>query len=176
MLSSRFNFILTIIISIALFIYMKSKSPKKGGSYDFGKQEQVEQTDLPDDHPLKHPKFKLIDIPSGEWADGYIDIHDVLDYTFTSRLEQKYAILRLLEAGYGHGKTDFLYFKKDKITINGSVFESIPEAQNYLKKSAIKKIRAFVLSASVFPKEIKVDGIHFYMIPWDKQKLPEIEL
>lgn len=176
MLSSKFNFILTVIISIAIFVYMKNKAPKKGGSFGYAKEQQLEETDLPDKHPLKHPKFLLVDSPQSDWGPGLIYIHDVLDFIFGSDLEQKNAVIRLLESGYGHGKTDFLYFKKDKITINGLIFESIEQAKQYLKSSAIKKIQVFVLSENVFPKEIKVDGIHFYMIPWDKRKLPEIEL
>ena len=176
MLSSKFNFILTVIICIAFVVYMKSKSPKKGEAFDTSKVETVEPSDLPDDHPLKHPKFKLIDTPSGDWSDGFIDIHDVMDYIFTTDLERSYAIKRLLKAGYGQKKNNFLYFHKGKITINGNVFYKNTQAKLFLEKSTLKKIRVFILAKNEFPKELKTDGIYFYMIPWDKRQLPEIQL
>lgn len=176
MLSSKFNFILTAIICIVFFVYIKSKSPKKTDAFDTSKTQTVEPIDLPEDHPLKHPKFKLIDIPSSDWSDGFIDIHDVLDYIFTTELEKTYALKRLLQAGYGQEKTNFLYFYKGQITINGYVFDKYSQAKLFLEKSTFKKIRVFILAKNEFPKELKTDGIYFYMIPWDKRTLPEIQL
>ena len=155
---------------------MKSKEPKgKGGlSTQPGAVEAV--ADIPADHPLKHVELEIIDTPRGAWADGFLDIHEAMDYIFASAEEKKLAINALLKKGYGHGKTDFIYFKDSKITVNGSVFNSIKEAKEYLRSSAIKKLRVFVFEKEDFPTDIKVDNIDFYMIPWDKRALPKIDL
>ena len=171
------HYILTIILTVAVFIYMKSKTPKREASFNIGKNKIEEpQQPLPDDHPLKHEKFKLIDHPLGHWSDGYVDIHDVLDYIFKSPKERSLAITRLLQAGYGQSKTDFLYFKDEKVTVNGAVFNTLEDAKEFLKSSAIKKLRVFILAKNEFREEIKVPGISYYMVPWDKRDLPDVEL
>lgn len=176
MLSNKFNFILTLIISIALFIFMKSRQPKGKGSLETEKNKTEVLKEIPKDHPLKHIELEIIDVPSGTWADGFLDIHKAMDYIFASEEERKLAVNALLKSGYGHGKTDFLYFKDSKITVNGSVYNSVKEAKDYLSSSAIQKLRVFVFKKEDFPTEIKVDNVKFYMVPWDKRDLPNIDL
>lgn len=176
MLSSKFNIALTFIICIVFFFYIKSKDSKKNQTPENTDPISSGIKDLPEDHPLKHPKFSLISVPVGDWSDGNMDIHDVLDYIFTTDAERTYAIQRLYAAGFGQDKTNFLYFKKDKITINGYVFDKFKDAKLFIEKSKLKKIRAFILGKNEFPKELKTDGVYFYMIPWDKRQLPEVPL
>jgi len=176
MVSNKLNFTLTLIISIGLFFYLKSREPRGKGSLDNQASTTEQSNKLPIEHPLNHVELEIIDSPLGNWADGFIYIHDVMDFLFASEDERKLAQATLLKFGYGEGKTDYLYFKDSKATLNGTVFNTINEAKDFLSKSTIKKLRVFILKKEDFPSEIKVDNIEFYMIPWDKRALPEIKL
>ena len=99
-----------------------------------------------------------------------------MNYIFKSKPERELAIRKLLDAGFGEGKTNYLYIKDKKITINGKVLNTVLEAKNYLSKSKIKNIRVFGVQKQDFPDGIKVKGISFYIIPWDKRDLPTINL
>jgi hypothetical protein len=127
-------------------------------------------------NPLKHPNFKIISVPRSSWCSGYIYIHDVMDYIFKSKPERELAVKELLNAGFGAGKTNYLYIKNKKITINGKIFNTVAEAKNYIIQSKIKKIRVFGVTKKDFPNGMKVKGISFYIIPWDKRNLPTINL
>ena len=176
MLSSKLNFLITLIISIALFIYMKSREPKGKGELDNSPGTVEAVKEISKDHPLKHVELEIIDVPISDWADGFLHIHKAMDYIFASEEERKLAVNALLKAGYGHGKTDFLYLKDSKITVNGSVYNSVKEAKEYLANSAIKQLRVFVFKQEDFSTDLKVDNIKFYIVPWDKRDLPNIDL
>jgi len=127
-------------------------------------------------HPLKHPKLTIIDVPISCWGPGCIYIQDVMDYIFKTKAERQLATKKLLDAGYGNEKTDFLYIKNKAITINGSVFHTVSDAKDYLKNSKIKRVRVFGVKKKDFPNSIKVEGISFYIVPWDKRDLQIINL
>lgn len=174
MVSNKINFIITLIITVAIYVYFKNRQsnielPPKT-------QEQTLTEELPLLHPLKHPEVEVVDVPIGTWADGFIYIHDVMDYIFASEAENTLAVNILLRFGYGHGKKDYLYFNGKKSTVNGKVFETYGEAKTFLKNSNIKKLQVFIKNKEDFPAEIKSDNVKFFMIPWDKRALPEIEL
>ena len=126
-------------------------------------------------HPLKHPKCKVITVPLGKWYDGFIYIHDVMDYIFKTDNERKLALQKLSEVGFSGKETSFFYSDGQKFTINGHVFENVSQAVEYLKKSKIKEIRVFT-KEEAFPKKLKMSKVKFYIIPWDKRHLPRVNL
>ena len=174
MLSNKINFILTVVITLAVYVYMKKRQNNTPAPTQT--QEQTSTEELPLLHPLKHPEVEVVDVPTGTWADGFIYIHDVMDYIFASEAEKTLAVNILLRFGYGQGKKDYLYFNGKKSTVNGKVFETYGDAKAFLISSNIKKLQVFIKNKEDFPAEIKTDNVKFFMIPWDKRDLPEIEL
>lgn len=128
------------------------------------------QTEVMNKHPLNHPEFHIQDAPISSWSDGWNYHTDVMEYLFKSEEERVLAISKLLEAGYGYGKKDYLFVSGKNISVNGVNFKSLEEARNYIRRENMKKV--LYTDQTTFPKSIPDDiimhGVEFWLIDWRK--------
>ena len=109
--------------------------------------------------PLNHKNFKIIDYPRSHWRRGWMYHYEVMAYLFKSKAERELAILRLSRAGYGEGKENYIYIMGKNISVNGKIFSNLTKAKEYIKKEKFKKV----------PGKVKITGVKFWLINWDKQ-------
>ncbi|HLD35855.1 MAG TPA: hypothetical protein VJC37_03965 [Planctomycetota bacterium] len=132
--------------------------------------EYVSKKDLTN-HPLNHADFKIIDRPRSQWVQGWMHHNQVMAYIFKSDAERNLANAKLLEAGYGEDKTNYIYTNNYDITVNGTIFPDIKGAKKYIKDKKITKI-LYTDGEESFPEtipdEIKIKGVEFWLIDWRK--------
>jgi hypothetical protein len=96
---------------------------------------------------------------------------EVMAYLFKSEAERKLAISKLAAAGYGDGKTDYLYESGDHIAVNGHVFANLDGAKEYIQKRKMKRV-LYTDGAGYFPEivpaSVKIDGVDFRVLDWKK--------
>jgi len=121
-------------------------------------------------HPLTNKNLKIIDYPTGIWESGWLYHTEVMEYLFKSKQDRVLAEEVLLNAGYGAGKTDYIYVAGSHIAVNGKIFSDLNEAKEYIRRKKLKKV--LYADASTFPKKIpddvKMQGVGFWVLDWRK--------
>ena len=123
-------------------------------------------TTVPQSHPLKHPQFKIIAQPRGDWVDGWLYIHEVMDYIFKSKSEKIEALSKLSKIGYGPNKSSFLIHNDRNISVNGNIFSNISSALDFIQKNNLKRV-LYVTNTSFprqIPENIKIPGVDFWVL------------
>jgi hypothetical protein len=96
---------------------------------------------------------------------------EVMAYLFKSEAERKLAISKLATAGYGDGKTDYLYENGDHIAVNGHPCSNLDEAKEYIQERKMKRV-LYTGAPGIFPKtvpaSVKIDGVEFRVLDWRK--------
>ena len=121
-------------------------------------------------HPLNHSQFTIVDYPRGSWAEGWMYQTEVMEYLFKSGPERQLAISKLLKAGYGDSKIDYLYVNEENVSVNGRVFVSLERAKEYIRKKKLKRVlyTGKEIFPRVVPQTVTMDGVEFWLIDWRK--------
>jgi hypothetical protein len=125
----------------------------------------------PTTHPLMHEDFSVQSRPTGVWVKGWQYHTHVMEYLFTTEIERKWAIRRLLEAGFGENGMNYIYVDGDKASVNGEIFPDIASALKYMEERKLGEVM-YTSSAERFPRKvpenIKADGVEIWLRDWRK--------